>query len=97
MPKENELDPRFPKKEEQLDMSGSEGGKMADRKRHPIAVSIIPVFIALFFGLLGFYRVTQSPQFASYRTLHVVQLVASGVCFGVALVGLVLWLVRPRA
>ena len=66
---------------------------MADRKRPPAAMW----FIALFFGLLGLFRVTQSPQFASYRTLDVVQLVASGAGFGVALVGLILWLVRPRA
>jgi hypothetical protein len=53
--------------------------------------------IALFFGLLGFYRVAQSPHFESYRTMDVVQLLVSGAGFGVALVGLVLWLVRPRA
>ena len=37
---------------------------MSDRKRPPVVVFIIPLFI----GLLGFYRVTQSPQFESYRT-----------------------------
>ena len=62
---------------------------MADRKRPPAVMWII----ALFFGLLGFYRVTQSPQFESYRTVDVVQLLASGAGFGVALVGLILWLV----
>jgi hypothetical protein len=66
---------------------------MAGRKRPPAAMWIM----ALFFGPLGFYRVAQSPDFASYRTLHIVQLLASGAGVGVALVGLILWLVRPRA
>jgi hypothetical protein len=83
----------LPEYEEKRDMPVSEGGKMVDRKRPPAGMWLI----ALFFGLLGFYRVTQSPQFASYRTLDVVQLVASGAGFGVAMVGLILWLVRPRA
>jgi hypothetical protein len=53
--------------------------------------------IALFFGLLGFYRVTQSPHFESYRTIDVVQLLVSGAGFGVALTVLIFWLVVPRA
>jgi hypothetical protein len=66
---------------------------MADRKRPPVVVFIIPLLI----GLLGFYRVTQSPQFESYRTVDVIQLLASGACIGAALVGLVLMFLRPRA
>jgi hypothetical protein len=87
------LEAPIPKKQEQLDMPGSEGAKTADRKRPPAVMWII----ALFFGLLGFYRMTQRPQFESYRTVDVIQLLASGAGFGVALVGLVMWLVRPRA
>ena len=41
---------------------------MSNRKRPPVVVFMIP----LYFGLLGFYRVTQSPQFESYRTMDVV-------------------------
>ena len=73
-------------------MSISDGDRMAGRKRRPVVVFIIP----LFFGLLGFYRVTQSPQFESYRTLHVIQLLVSGACFGAILTGLLVMLLRPR-
>lgn len=65
---------------------------MSNRKRPPVVVFIIPLVI----GLIGFSRVTQSPQFESYRTLDVVQLVASGACFGAALTGLIVMLFRPR-
>ena len=44
----------------------------------------------------AYYRVTQSPQFESYRTLDVVQLLVSGACFGAALTGLIVMLLRPR-
>ena len=73
-------------------MPVSEGETMSNRKRPPVVVLIIPLFI----GLLGFYRVTQSPQFESYRTLDVVQLLVSGACFGAALTGLIVMLLRPR-
>jgi hypothetical protein len=66
---------------------------MADRRRPPAGLWVI----VLFFGMLGFYRVTQSPHFESYRTIDVIQLLVSGAGFGVAMVGLILWLVRPRA
>ena len=36
-------------------------------------------------GLIGFYRVAQSPRFDQFRTLDIVQLLATGLCFGVAL------------
>ena len=47
---------------------------MSNRQRPPLVVWIIPLLV----GLLGFYRVTQSPQFESYRTVDVVQLLVSG-------------------
>jgi hypothetical protein len=54
------------------------------------------LIIPLFFGLIGFVRVTQSPQFESYRTMHVVQLLVSGACFGAVLTGLMVMLLQPR-
>jgi hypothetical protein len=66
---------------------------MADRKRPPVVIFILPLFV----GLIGLFNVTRSPQFESYRTLHVVQLLASGACFGAAIAGLIVWLLRPRA
>ena len=65
---------------------------MADRKRPPVVVWLIPLFI----GLLGLSRVMQSPQSESYRTVDVVQLLGSGACIGAAMVGLIVWLLRPR-
>jgi hypothetical protein len=71
-------------------MIGSE--RKSNRKRPPVVMFIIP----LFFGLLGFFRVMDSPQFESYRKMDVVQLVLSGACFGAALVGVMVRLLLPR-
>jgi hypothetical protein len=65
---------------------------MVDRKRLPIVVFIIPLIV----GLAGFSRVTHSPSFESYRTVDIVQLLGSGVCFGVAMVGVILLIRGPR-
>jgi hypothetical protein len=56
---------------------------MADRKRPRIALWFMPLML----GLVGFHRVTQSPSFQLYRAVDVVQLLASGACFGVTIVG----------
>jgi len=61
---------------------------MVDRKRSPIVVWIVPVLV----GFAGFYRVLQSPTFAAYRAVDVVQLLGSGVCFGAAMVGVIFML-----
>ncbi len=66
---------------------------MNDRKRPPVAIWIAPIIIAI----LGFSRVSQSPQFETYRTVDVVQLVGSGVGLGAALVGIVMSLKRRPA
>jgi hypothetical protein len=65
---------------------------MIHRKRAPIVIWLIPLMI----GLAGFYRVTQSPSFALYRTVDVVQLVSSGICFGAVMVGVILMLRGKR-
>ena len=65
---------------------------MVDRKRPSSVVWIIPLLI----GLLGFYRVTQSPSFAMYRAVDIVQLLGSGVCFGAAMVGVIFMLRGAR-
>jgi hypothetical protein len=58
---------------------------MVDRKRPPIVIWILVLFI----GLMGLYRVTQSPSFDMYRAVDVVQLLGSGVCFGAAMAGVI--------
>jgi hypothetical protein len=65
---------------------------MVDRKRPPIGVWIIPLLL----GFVGFHRVTQSPSFAMYRAVDVVQLLGSGVCFGAAMVGVIFMLRGTR-
>ena len=61
---------------------------MANGKRRPIVVWIIPLVV----GFAGFYRVAQSPGFQMYRTVDIVQLLGSGVCFGAAMVGIIFML-----
>ena len=73
-------------------MPESAGDKTTRRKRPPMVLFIIMPMI----GLLGLYRVTQSASFESYRTVDVVQLLGSGACFGAALVGVTVTLLRPR-
>jgi hypothetical protein len=63
-----------------------------ERKRPHAVAFMFLLFIALF----NFHGVTQSPRFESYRTLDIVRLVLAGACFGVALVGLIVRLLRPR-
>jgi hypothetical protein len=65
---------------------------MVDGRRPPIVVWILPVLI----GVIGFYRVTQSPSFEMYRTVDIVQLLGSGVCFGAAMVGIIFMLRGTR-
>jgi hypothetical protein len=74
-------------------MPESEGDKTTRRRRPPMVMFII----ALMFGLIGYIRVAEHPSFESYRTMHVVQLLISGACFGVALMGLMFTILRPRA
>jgi hypothetical protein len=65
---------------------------MTDRKRPPVAVLIILLLTAF----AGFYRVTQSPSFGTYRTVDVVQLVGSGACFGAVMVAAIVRFLRFR-
>jgi hypothetical protein len=65
---------------------------MVDGRRPPIAIWILPLLI----GVAGFYRVTQSPSFEIYRTVDIVQLLGSGVCFGAAMVGIIFMLRGTR-
>ena len=51
--------------------------------------------VVLIVGLLGFLQLTRRPSFETIRTVDMLQLVASGACFGVALVTL-LGVVRRR-
>jgi hypothetical protein len=48
--------------------------------------AFVPLLVV---GFIGLYNVAHHPRFEAIHTVDVVQLVASGVCFGVALVGVV--------
>jgi hypothetical protein len=65
---------------------------MVNGKRSPIAVWVVPIMI----GVVGFFRVTQSPSFAMYRAVDIVQLLGSGICFGAAMVGII-FMLRTRS
>jgi hypothetical protein len=66
---------------------------MSDRKRPPIAVFILLLFI----GLLSFFSVTGRPSFETYRTVDVIQLLGSGASIGAALAGIPMSIVLRRS
>ena len=68
----------------------------ADTTTHRRRMPFVLIIISLFIGLAGLSRVMDTPQFESYRTVDVVQLVVSGAGFGVALTVLMFHVVRPR-
>lgn len=73
-------------------MPASKSETTSNRKWPPVWAVIFPLWI----GFFGLYRVIVSPQFESYRTVHVIQLVVCGAGFGVALTFLMIMLVRPQ-
>jgi len=60
---------------------------MLNRRGHWGAI-VAPLVV----GLIGFFALMQRPRFADIHTVDVIQLLASGMCFGVALAALVFWL-----
>jgi hypothetical protein len=44
---------------------------------------------ALFIGVIGLFDLVEKPRFQTYHTVDVVQLIASGMCFGIALMWLI--------
>lgn len=64
---------------------------MLNRRGHWGAI-VAPLVV----GLIGFFTLTQRPRFADIHTVDVIQLLASGMCFGVALGALTVW-IRNRS
>ncbi len=54
------------------------------------------VFVPFLIGAGGFFDLTQRPRFATFHTVDVIQLLAAGMCFGIALTGLIEFLRKPR-
>ncbi len=52
--------------------------------------AVFPVGLVLL-GILGIFVMIERPRFQAYHAVDVVQLVASGMCFGAALVLIVIW------
>lgn len=57
---------------------------MANKRKLIVPVVFVPILI----GSIGFFNLTRNPRFEAFHTVDVVQLLGSGVCFGVALVAL---------
>ena len=55
------------------------------------------VVVPLIVGLAGMVHFMSQPRFAAIRSVDVVQLSGSGMCFGVALFALIALLRTPRA
>lgn len=47
------------------------------------------ITISLVVGIVGLTTVAGRPRFSGYATVDVLQLLASGMCFGIAFVGIV--------
>jgi hypothetical protein len=54
-------------------------------------------FVPLLIGSFAVFDLTQKSRFASFHTVDVVQLVASGMCFGIALTALIEFLRKPQS
>ncbi|MGA3211913.1 MAG: hypothetical protein ABSD20_11455 [Terriglobales bacterium] len=63
---------------------------MLNRKSHA------PTGALLIAGLVGLMNLMRKPRFASFHNVDVLQLLASGMCFGLALAGLLAWWREPR-
>ena len=55
------------------------------------------IVIPLIVGLIGLLNLMHRPRFASFHSVDVLQLIASGMCFGVALFALLTLLRGPRS
>jgi len=58
---------------------------MEPSRRKAAASSIV---VSLVVGIIGLTTVAGRPRFSGYATVDVLQLLACGMCFGVALAGL---------
>ena len=58
-----------------------------------VAVVFVPVFI----GFIGISNVSRQARFEAFHNVDVLQLIASGMCFGVALVTLIAFFRRRNS
>jgi hypothetical protein len=65
---------------------------MASRGKFVSSAVLVPLLI----GLIGFFNLARSPRFEAFQSVDVLQLIATGMCFGVALTVLVVIVRGPR-
>jgi hypothetical protein len=65
---------------------------MANRYRHVTT----GVFVPLFIGVIGLLDLSQRPRFANIHRVDMIQLLACGMCLGIALTGLIEFIRAPR-
>ena len=53
---------------------------------------VAPIWVPLLFGLLSLFSMMSRPRFATFHGSDVVQLLGTGMCFGVALASLIFFL-----
>ena len=63
------------------------------RNRMAVPSIVAPIII----GMIGLLSLTRNPRFAAFHTVDVLQLIASGMCFGVALAALLIMLRGRRS
>ena len=56
---------------------------------------LVPFWASMLFGLMSFFSIVGNPRFATLHGSDVVHLIATGMCFGVALVTLVIFFRGP--
>ncbi len=61
---------------------------MFARRKSVVSAILVPLIV----GSIGFINLTQRPRFAAYHNVDVLQLLATGMCFGVALSALIVWI-----
>jgi hypothetical protein len=69
----------------------------AEAERRQRRRRLVPFWVPLLMGLLSLSSMISKPSFATLRGSDVVQLIGTGMCFGVALATLVVFLrSRPK-
>jgi hypothetical protein len=65
---------------------------MSSRYRYLASGAFVPLII----GIFGVVDLTHKPRFANFHSVDVIQLIASGMCFGIALTALIEFVRGPR-
>ncbi len=54
------------------------------------------MLVLILIGSIGLVHLSEQARFQAFHTVDVVQLLATGMCYGVALAGLLTLYVKPR-